>query len=70
VPVNATRRIYDPRTRDFTPASIVNREDLAVGARVRGPAAIVERETTTIVTTAFEAVMQKDGCLLLTRTVS
>jgi N-methylhydantoinase A len=70
VPVNATRRIYDPRIRDFAPASIVNREDLAVGARVRGPAAIVERETTTIVTTAFEAVMQKDGCLLLTRTVS
>ena len=69
-PVGATRKIYDARSGDFVPALIVNREDMGVGARVRGPAAIVERETTTIVTTAYEAVMQKDGCLLLTRMVS
>jgi N-methylhydantoinase A len=61
------RRIYDPRTSDFLDASIVNRQDLPVGARVSGPAAIVERETTTIVTASFEAVMQADGCLLLKR---
>jgi N-methylhydantoinase A len=61
------RRIYDPRSLDFLEAAIVNRHEMAVGARVSGPAAIVERETTTIVTAAFEAVMQPDGCLLLTR---
>jgi N-methylhydantoinase A len=61
------RQIYDPRSLDFLEAAIVNRHEMAVGARVSGPAAIVERETTTIVTAAFEAIMQPDGCLLLTR---
>jgi N-methylhydantoinase A len=61
------RRIYDSRSLDFLETAIVNRHEMAVGARVSGPAAIVERETTTIVTAAFEAVMQPDGCLLLTR---
>lgn len=64
---HARRRIYDPRSLDFLDATIVNRHEMEVGARVSGPAAIVERETTTIVTAAFEAVMQPDGCLLLTR---
>jgi N-methylhydantoinase A len=61
------RRIYDPRSLDFLKTAIVNRHEMAVGARVSGPAAIVERETTTIVTATFAAVMQPDGCLLLTR---
>ena len=64
---NERRSIYDPRASDFLDASIVHRQDLPVGARVSGPAAIVERETTTIVTASFEAVMQADGCLLLKR---
>jgi N-methylhydantoinase A len=40
---------------------------MPLGSRIGGPAAIVESETTTIVTASFEAVMQADGCLLLTR---
>jgi N-methylhydantoinase A len=61
------RRIYDPRTAEFLKASIVSRQEMPVGARIAGPAAIIERETTTIVTASFEAIMQADGCLLLTR---
>jgi N-methylhydantoinase A len=61
------RRVYDPREARFLSTAVVNRTDLAVGARVGGPAAIVERETTTVVTAAYEAVMQADGSLLLTR---
>jgi N-methylhydantoinase A len=61
------RRIYDPRETKFLSAAIVNRDELAVGARVEGPAAIVERETTTIVTATYNAVLQADGSLLLTR---
>jgi N-methylhydantoinase A len=61
------RRIYDPRETQFLSAEIVNRDELAVGARVEGPAAIVERETTTIVTATYNAVLQADGSLLLTR---
>jgi N-methylhydantoinase A len=67
VRINNRRRVYDPRSADFLDASIVNRQDMPIGARVSGPAAIVERETTTIVTASFEAVMQADGCLLLKR---
>lgn len=66
-PASATRQIYDPRTAGYHAAAIVERQAMAAGARVAGPAAIVESETTTIITAAFEAVMQADGCLLLQR---
>ncbi len=66
-PVSATRKIFDARATEFLEAGIVNREDMAPGATVSGPAAIVEAETTTIVTAAFAATMQSDGCLLLRR---
>ena len=44
---------------------IVERASLAPGARVSGPAVIVERETSTVVTSPFDAVMQDDGSILL-----
>ena len=37
------------------------------GDRVTGPAVIVERETSTMVTATFDAVMQSDGGILLVR---
>jgi N-methylhydantoinase A len=37
------------------------------GVGVAGPAVIIEDETSTIVTSAFQAVGQEDGSLLLTR---
>jgi N-methylhydantoinase A len=69
-PVMERRRIYDPRRSEFLDASIVDRDAMLVGGQVSGPAAIVERETTTIVTASFSAVMQADGCLLLTKKVA
>ena len=48
-------------------SSIIARADLAPGARVSGPAIITERETSTVVTSPFDVVMQSDGSLLLTR---
>ena len=59
------RAIFDARSADFLEAQIVRRDDMAAGATVSGPAAIVENETTTIVTAAYEAIMQADGCLLI-----
>jgi N-methylhydantoinase A len=41
----------------------VARRAMAPGARVAGPAAIVEDETTVIVPAGFEALCQPDGCL-------
>ena len=63
----ARRSIYDARKAQFCDAIVVEREALSVGQRLPGPAIVVERETTTIVTASFEAVPQPDGCLLVRR---
>jgi N-methylhydantoinase A len=59
------RKIFEARRDGFTDATIVERSRMQPGSRVAGPAAIVEAETTTIVSSAYEAIMQPDGCLLL-----
>ena len=61
------RDIYDSRRGGLVSAALGARRDMKPGDRVPGPAAITEDETTTIVTSSFEAVLQSDGCLLLTR---
>ncbi len=61
------RRIFDARLQRDVQADIVERDRLASGMRVRGPAIIVEKETSTLVTSAFEAIVQTDGCLLVQR---
>ncbi len=48
-------------------SQIISRDTLSKGDRVVGPAVISERETATIVTTSFDAVMQGDGTVLLLR---
>jgi N-methylhydantoinase A len=40
---------------------------LLPGSGIAGPAVIVEDETSTIVTTSFEAIGQADGSILLRR---
>ncbi len=62
---DASRAIFDAKDSAFLEAQIVNRADMAPGAHVDGPAAIVEDETTTIVTNAYRATMCADGCLLV-----
>lgn len=63
----ARRRMFDSATEGFVDAAVHRRETLEVGASVAGPAIIVERETATIVTSAFTATVQPDGCLLVVR---
>ena len=41
---------------------------MATGDRLVGPAVIVETQTTTLLSSRQQAVMQLDGCLLVTRT--
>ena len=60
-----TRRLFDASSRTFVEAAVFHREELAAGACVRGPAVIAERETATILTAGFEAVVQTDGCVLV-----
>ena len=61
------RAVFDPSSDGMLDSRIVERSTLAAGARVTGPAVIVERETSTVVTAPFDAVMQGDGTILLTR---
>ena len=52
----------------FVEASIYRREDLPPGARVSGPAVIEEDETSTVLTSAFDAVV-RDWAIILTKRV-
>jgi len=62
-----TRPVFDPAAGAVRTYSIVERETLGAGDRIAGPAVIVERETSTVVTTPFDAVVQSDGSILLMR---
>jgi len=62
-----SRSIFDPTQGKECESAIYERDDLAPGDRVAGPAVIVERETATIVTSPFDAVIQPDGTILLLR---
>jgi N-methylhydantoinase A len=64
------RLLFDAASRDFTEADVFNREELPVGGCVRGPAVIAERETSTILSRNFEAVVQADGCLFVKKVVA
>ena len=61
------RAVFDPTTARMMETAIHDRMRLRPGARVAGPAVIVERETSTVVTSPFDAVMQEDGSVLLIR---
>ena len=63
----ATRAVFDPAIGSTHTYAIVERDTLAAGERIAGPAVIVERETSTVVTTPFDAVIQRDGAILLIR---
>jgi N-methylhydantoinase A len=67
IPAPTTRAVFDPASGRTLETAIVPRETLSPGARVTGPAVIVERETSTIVTSPFDAVIQIDGTILLVR---
>lgn len=65
--VEVTREVFDPAAGKLLTYGIVERDTLSPGARVAGPAVIVERETSTVVTSPFDAVIQGDGAILLIR---
>ncbi|MBN9053623.1 MAG: hydantoinase/oxoprolinase family protein, partial [Rhizobiales bacterium] len=67
VAVPARRGVFDPASGTVLETAIVPRDTLCPGARVAGPAVIVERETSTVVTSPFDAVIQVDGSILLVR---
>ncbi|WP_420404835.1 hydantoinase/oxoprolinase family protein [Nisaea sp.] len=62
-----SRKLFDPATGDYADAAIYWRDDLPVGASVAGPALITETQTTTVVTSMFNATVNELGYLVLTR---
>ena len=60
--------MYDPVLNAVVAAPRVAREALAPGAVVRGPALIVEAQTTTVVTSTFTATVAPRGDIIMTRT--
>lgn len=61
------RDVFDPSTGAMLLTGIFDREALNAADRVTGPAIITERETSTIVTAPFDAVIQYDGTILLVK---
>ena len=60
-----SRAVFDSAAGEMTESTIVNRDELTVGDTIRGPAIIVERETSTVVTSCYDAILQEDGSILL-----
>ncbi|MCV6591986.1 MAG: hydantoinase/oxoprolinase family protein [Silicimonas sp.] len=58
-----TRPLFDPATAQNHDAAIVNREAMTPGQTVRGPAVIVEAETSIILPPGRRATCQPDGCI-------
>lgn len=67
VDLGSQRNVFDPASAKKISSNIVERENLNIGDKIVGPAIIVERETSTVVTASFDVVMQRDGSLLLIR---
>jgi N-methylhydantoinase A len=63
-----SRNIFNPASESFAAAAVIERENLADGDRVVGPAAITEAETTIILPPGFDALTRADGCIDITRT--
>ncbi|MCG8407074.1 MAG: hypothetical protein MI923_17905, partial [Phycisphaerales bacterium] len=66
-PDTRCRSFYDAALRETVEAKEVDRAALLPGMKLDGPAVIVEPETSTIVTSAYSAVGQGDGSVLLLR---
>lgn len=57
------RPVFDPASAAYLETALVDRTVMAPGATVRGPAAVVEDETTIIVPASRDAICQPDGCI-------
>jgi N-methylhydantoinase A len=61
------RRIFDPVKQGLVEAPEYRRRDLTPGMTVAGPALIIEEQTTTVVSSSFNAAVDGFGHIVLTR---
>ena len=67
VDADQRRTIYDPVARGQVSAAVIERNELAPGDAIVGAAIIIEPQTTTVLGSHHQAVLQSDGSLLITR---
>ena len=63
----ARRKVFDPQAGEFADVPIYWRNDLAPGARIKGPAVIAEDDTSTVVSSLFDAFVDQFGAIELRR---
>ena len=69
-PVSGERHLFDAATGAVVEARLVQRDTMATGQIVQGPAAITEDETTIILPASRRAIRQQDGCIDIRRKTS
>ncbi len=65
--VRKERAVINTETGEFEPAALYDRSALAAGEALSGPAVIVEKDTATVVSAAFDALIHPHGHIILTR---
>ena len=66
--VSDRRPMFDPVQGIDLDAAVIHRDAMGPGDVAYGPGVIVESQTTTVLASHHQAVMQTDGTLLITRT--
>ena len=61
------RPVFDPNSGEFQEVPIFWRSDLKPGAELKGPAVIAEDETSTVISSLFDARIDRFGYIELTR---
>ena len=61
----ARRPVFDAAAMDFAEASVYARSDICFGVCIKGPALIVEEQTTTVVPATFDVTVNQAGYILL-----
>lgn len=62
-----TQSVFDVAARRRLDYALIDRDALAPDEMVKGPALIAEAQTTTVVTSRFDARLDRDGNIILTR---
>jgi N-methylhydantoinase A len=62
-----TRDVFDPGQKKWLPHYLYNRSDLVTGFNIQGPAVIVENETSTVISPAYDAKINAFGDIDITR---
>ena len=66
-PPAGSREVFDTERTEPVTVPVYGRETLAPGMSLRGPALIVEDQTTTVVSSAFDAAINPLGYIVMTR---